>query len=171
VGKNTSLAPQHTNGNGPERSGKSFVCSARSQQTMSNLLRAKTRAERHQAMCKTTAHHKVRYESTKKMYSPVYVLSSILRSSLNSFLLLMLLALKFTAFLHDCSSRTSVTPAQRHLWTSLTTFAAATHVMEPKHSHNSIILESSSLTDCPDFEWDRVNFPLSSCCVLDLVGE
>jgi len=25
--------------------------------------------------------------------------------------------------------------------------------------------------DCPDFGWDTVNFPPSSCCVLDLVGE
>jgi len=24
---------------------------------------------------------------------------------------------------------------------------------------------------CPGFGWDRVNFPLSSCCVLDLVPE
>jgi len=25
--------------------------------------------------------------------------------------------------------------------------------------------------DCPGLGWDGVNFPLSSCCVLDLVGE
>jgi len=24
---------------------------------------------------------------------------------------------------------------------------------------------------CPGFGWDRVNFPLSSCCILDLVEE
>lgn len=66
---------------------------------------------------------------------------------MNSFLLLVLLALKRTAFLQDRRSRTSLIPVQRHLLTLLITFTAAVHTMAPKHSHNRITSHPSSLID------------------------
>lgn len=125
-----------------------FVLLTHPQQTMFNLLRAKIWVE-----TSGDVRDNCSPQSTLWIYeytttnTPPFVLSPTSSWSMNSFLLLVLLALKRTAFLQDRRSRTSLIPAQRRLLTLLNTFTAVVHTMASKRSHNRITSHPSSLID------------------------